>query len=79
MFTQNGDVWKSIVELRTKKNLEVLTCEIDFGVGIVQKKNNSKPLILDTNNFKDLKFSDYYYRNKEFMNVISYEETLKKI
>ena len=30
----NGDVWKSIVELRTKKNLEVLTCEIDFGVGI---------------------------------------------
>ena len=34
----NGDVWKAIVDLRTRKNLEVFTCEIDFGVGIIQKK-----------------------------------------
>ena len=75
----NGDVWKAIVELRTKKNLEVFTCEIDFGVGIIQKKNNSKLLELKINNFKNLKFKDYFHRNKEFMNVISYNETLKKI
>ena len=75
----NGDVWKAIVELRTRKNLEVFTCEIDFGVGIIQKKNNSKLLELKINNFKNLKFKDYFHRNKEFMNVISYNETLKKI
>jgi len=75
----NGDVWKSIVELRTKNNLEVFTCEIDFGVGIIQKKNNTKLLDLKIDNFKNLKFSDYYYRNDEFMNVISYNEVLKKI
>ena len=75
----NGDVWKAIVELRTKKNLEVFTCEIDFGVGVIQKKNNSKLLELKINNFKNLKFKDYFHRNKEFMNVISYNETLKKI
>tara|TARA_B110000037_G_scaffold119870_1_gene137016 strand:- start:1 stop:681 length:681 start_codon:yes stop_codon:yes gene_type:complete len=75
----NGDVWKAIVELRTKKNLEVFTCEIDFGVGIIQKKNNSKLLELKINNFKNLKFKDYFHRNKEFMNVISYNEALKKI
>jgi hypothetical protein len=75
----NGDVWKSIVELRTKKNLEVFTCEIDFGVGIIQKRRNSKLLELNINNFKNLKFRDYFHRNKEFMNVISYDETLKKI
>ena len=75
----NGDVWKAIVDLRTRKNLEVFTCEIDFGVGIIQKKNNSKLLELKINNFKDLKFKDYFHRNKEFMNVISYNETLKKI
>ena len=75
----NGDVWKSIVELRTRKNLEVFTCEIDFGVGIIQKKNNSKLLELKIDNFKNLKFKDYYHRNNEFMNVISYAEVLKKI
>ena len=75
----NGDVWKSIVELRTKKSLEVFTCEIDVGVGIIQKKNNTMLLDLKIDNFKNLKFSDYYYRNDEFMNVLSYNEALKKI
>lgn len=75
----NGDVWKSIVELRTKKYLDVFTCEIDFGVGIIQKKINSNLLELKIDNFKNLKFKDYYHQNKEFMNVISYSEALKKI
>ena len=75
----NGDVWKSIVELRTKPDLEVFTCEIDYGVGVIRKKTNISPLIIDLTNFKNLKFKDYYYRNKEFMNVIPYNKTLEKI
>ena len=75
----NGDVWKSIVELRNKKDLEVFTCEIDFGVAVIQKKNNTKPLSIKIDDFKKLKFKDYYYHNNEFMNVISYEEALKII
>ena len=75
----NGDVWKSIVELRTKNNLEVFTCEIDFGVGIIRKKNNLKPIKIEIDDFKKLKFKDYYNRNMEFMNIIPYEEALKII
>ena len=75
----NGDVWKSIVELRTKSNLEVFTCEIDFGVGVIRKKNNTNPLDIKIIDFKKLKFKDYYHNNKEFMNVISYEQILKII
>ena len=75
----NGDVWKSIVELRTKSNLEVFTCEIDFGVGVIRKKNNTNPLDIKINDFKKLKFKDYYHNNKEFMNVISYDQILKII
>ena len=72
----NGDVWKSIVELRTKTDLEVFTCEIDFGVGVIKKKINTSPLNIKISNFKNLKFKDYYNRNKEFMNVKTYEKTL---
>ena len=74
----NGDVWKSIVELRTKSNLEVFTCEIDFGVGVIRKKINTNPLDIKINDFKRLKFKDYYHNNKDFMNVISYDQ-IKKI
>jgi hypothetical protein len=72
----NGDVWKAIVELRTKNDLEVNTCEIDFGVGIIKKKFHSNPLKIQIDNFKKLKFSDYYHNNKAYMNIISYERAL---
>ena len=75
----NGDVWKAIVELRTKNELEVSTCEIDFGVAIIKKKYNSKPLKIQTRDFKKLKFKDYYHNNKEFMNIISYKKALEII
>ena len=75
----NGDVWKSIVELRTKADLEVFTCEIDFGVGVIRKKINTNPLDIKINDFKKLKFKDYYHNNKKFMNVISYDQILKII
>ena len=38
----NGDVWKALVELRTRSDLDTYTCQIDFGVGIVQKKKNTE-------------------------------------
>ena len=60
----NGDVWKSIVELRTRKNLDVFTCEIDFGVGIIQKRKNSKLLELEINNFKDLNLKTIFIEIK---------------
>ena len=75
----NGDVWKSIVELRTKADLEVFTCEIDFGVGVIRKKINTNPLDIKINDFKKLKFKDYYHNNKKFMNLISYDQILKII
>ena len=34
----NGDVWKAIVDLRQKENLEIFTCEMDQGIGVVKKK-----------------------------------------
>ena len=76
----NGDVWKSIVELRTDENLDIFTSQIDFGVAVIRKKLNSSPLIFRDNIiFKDLKFKDYFYNYKNFMNIKSYDETLKLI
>ena len=75
----NGDVWKALVELRTRSDLDTYTCQIDFGVGIVQKKKNTEILSIEKKNFKFLKFSDYYYNFNSFMRVIDYKKALELI
>ena len=75
----NGDVWKALVELRTRSDLDTYTCQIDFGVGIVQKKKNTEILSIEKKNFKSLKFSDYYYNFNSFMRVIDYKKALELI
>ena len=75
----NGDVWKALVELRTRSDLDTYTCKIDFGVGIVQKKKNTEILSIEKKNFKLLKFSDYYHNFNSFMRVIDYKKALELI
>ncbi len=75
----NGDVWKALVELRTRSDLDTYTCQIDFGVGIVQKKTNTEILSIEKKNFKHLKFSDYYYNFNSYMRVIDYKKALDLI
>ena len=73
----NGDVWKAIVDLRQKENLNIYTCEMDQGIGIITKKKNSSLLLLNKPIHK-IKFRDYFDNYKEYMRVISLAE-LKKI
>ena len=73
----NGDVWKSIVELRTKENIDTYVCFADEGLGLILKRKNKKKLNLQIKNFQKLKFSDYYKNFKEYMNVISHKDILE--
>ena len=73
----NGDVWKAIVDLRCKENINIYTCNIDQGIGVIQNKKNTNVLKLEKNLDK-LKFKDFYYNYKTYMRIISLEE-FKKI
>ena len=65
----NGDVWKAIVDLRQREDLEIYTCEIDEGIGIITKKKNTSILKLDKP-VKKLKFKDYFNNYNEYLRVI---------
>ena len=69
----NGDVWKAIVEARTMKDIDTYTCKADHGLGIIFKRPNRNLLSLKIDNFKKLKFKDYYNNHKNFMNIIEVE------
>lgn len=75
----NGDVWKSIVKFRTRKDLDIVTCKIDHGISIIRKIDNKDTLILDLKNFKKLKFKDFYYNHIKYMRILEYKELLKYI
>ena len=73
----NGDVWKAIVDLRRNTDLEIFTCEIDQGIGIIKKNKNTSILKIDKP-IEKLKYEDYYENYKNYMRIISLEEFKKK-
>jgi len=74
----NGNVWKNIVEPRTKPEIDTYVIHADQGIGMILKRPNRKLLNLNINNFKKLKYKDFFYNYKEYLNVIYYEN-LKNI
>ena len=75
----NGDVWKSIVEFRTKPEVDVYTCYADQGIGVIFNRKNRNLLKIETKKFSALKFKEYFYNYKTLMNVISFEKLLELI
>tara|TARA_B100001093_G_scaffold450030_1_gene456580 strand:+ start:314 stop:991 length:678 start_codon:yes stop_codon:yes gene_type:complete len=70
----NGDVWKAIVETRTIKEVDCYTCIADHGLGIILKRKNKNLITEKINNFKDLKFSQYYNKHSLYMNPINHQD-----
>lgn len=69
----NGDVWRAIIDLRQNEDLEIFTCEIDQGIGVITNKKNSSILKLNKPISK-IKFRDYYNNYKAYMRIINLEK-----
>ena len=77
-WTWNGDVWKAIIECRSKASIDVYTIYADHGIGVIFKRPNKNLLDYHISNFSKLKFADYHRDPYHLMNIIEYDE-LKKI
>ena len=78
-LTWTGDVWKALVEFRTKKDLDCYTCYADGGIGVVLKRKNRNILDLDTNNFEKLKFKAFFQNYEKLMNIVNLDQLIKII
>jgi hypothetical protein len=69
----NGDVWKSIVYLRSMRtDLHVFVADTDYGLGIVTKKNipNTRPLPFKSfEEIQSIDFSEFDRNRKEWLNL----------
>ena len=78
-WTWNGDVWKAIVESRKSKDIDVYTCNADYGIGVIIKRPNSNLLDIPNKDSSSLTFSDYFHNHKNLMNIIEYEKLIEII
>lgn len=76
-YTWNGDVWKAIVEARTKIDLDTYTVLADQGIGLIFKRKNTDLLVLKHNSFKKMKFKFFYENYKKIMRTINFDDCLK--
>lgn len=71
----NGDVWKSIVKIRNRSDLDVFVIDSDTGLGVI-RKNGNKP-----SNSKNSEILDWEYfdkNRKTLLNLISETDFLLK-
>ncbi len=78
-WTWNGDVWKAIVECRTFKNIDVYTCNADFGIGVILKRPNRNLLDYPKKDYSKLQFKEYFNNYKKLMNIIEFDDLIKII
>ena len=71
-WTWNGDVWKAIVECRTKTNIDTYTCYADFGIGVIFKRSNQNLLEYPKLDYSKLNFEEYFYNYKKLIKIITF-------
>lgn len=66
----NGDVWKSIVHLRSEwDDLNIFTLDLDWGLGIISRGKRDQVLQISTSDIKAMSYSDLDANRVEFLNL----------
>ena len=69
----NGTVYKSLIKLRmTRTDLNLITIDEDYGIGIITKKQSLFPKLENNHHFDSWEF--FVQNKKEILNLVSYEE-----
>lgn len=69
-YEWNGDVWKSIVHLRSlHPDLEVFTLDCDYGLGVVRRGKPQDVLTYTTEDIQMLAYHDLEKNRERFLNL----------
>lgn len=66
----SGDVWKTIVYLRSKRrDLAIVTLDCDYGIGLIKKGKPDNPLKYSLANVKKMRYKDLVGNRDRFLNL----------
>ena len=69
----NGDVWKAVVELRRRPDLDTAVLDEDHGLGVLFPRPNSSPLAVGN----EPSFDDYRHHRRKLLRVVNYPALLR--
>lgn len=67
--TWNGDVWKSIMLLRTRTDINVFTLDCDHGLGVITKAKPESVLNYTTDQIKSFTYDDFNKNRATWLNL----------
>jgi len=68
--TWNGDVWKTIVHLRSlRKDIDAFVLDTDHGLGIITKRKPLQTLSFSKEQIKNFTYEDFDKNRKEWLNL----------
>jgi len=74
----NGDVWKSIVELRcTRNHLEIYTVDADWGCAVIQR--GWQEMYEEAPLYQCLTWYYFIHHRAELLNLISFDEFQRRV
>jgi len=68
-----GEVWKTILTLRTRPDLYVTVHDLDCGIGIVRKDTQINLLSYSIEQIKSMTYKDLDENRNTFLNLLRYE------
>src|SRR3990167_1596533 len=70
----SGEVWKTIVNLRTRNDLNVFVIDCDWGVGIITRGTQENILTYSETEIEKMTYSDLEKNRKDFLNLKAYNQ-----
>jgi SAM-dependent methyltransferase len=74
----NGDVWKTVVVLRSRPDLDIAVGDFDYGCGVVLRRPNSSPLSIEAT-LETLQYADLEAHRREWLRLMPPEELVRFI
>ena len=69
----NGDVWKTILHLRTSNAFQVFVLDCDHGIGVVRRAPQATPFVFSIDRIPDLDYNDFELNRGNYLNLKSPE------
>jgi len=72
----NGDVWKAIVVLRSRPDMDIAVADFDYGCGVLLSRANTRPLET-VRAIEDLSYADLEANRQDWLRLMTGEQVLE--
>lgn len=80
-FHWTGDVFRAVVALRQREDLDVAVGDFDYGVAVVMQRPRRVPLFppLQSHEVWNMSYADFALRREELLNLMTWEDMVRWI